>query len=547
MNSNSTICLAGFLILFTVHLSADPVAVGGPWISPNGDYVAKIQQSENGQQISIGPAKSDDPTIPITQDVKLFHGAPAKGYWKGNREFRLYYIKEQQYFAPDFVQPEIAEKIITLAQTAGKATYLTPDIQDYANQPSGHMDYRLDDFLFSGPIDQTKQMNPAFFVTAEWIRNDSVDWSGPNEVQICSHQLLHTSDGKRSFKASWIVTEKTSENVRGFEPKSISQIRVVEIDSKTNSETEIKLPDPSLALAVEMNEPSSVEQALLRGDDPNGMDKQGQGTVLNRAVLDKSVGIIKLLLDKGAKPTGEDLCDAAATRDMEIFDQIFVERPKLDSNDPYYVYQSFIRNPSFVMISDAEWLSDLSHITEQFKQNGINLNARDQSTGDTVLTLLARYGFTDAITVMLKAGADPTLKNRKGESSADVAARQFQIPALRLLDRTGNYNQLIKDWAIPLDSPFLGRWNVGGYIEGLLLSPDGSGFLVGMASGAVTWKIDGKMIRLYLHFPGRGDPAILRATGLLTSRGQSLVFKFDEGQNNVPSAEWIFSKGPGDK
>jgi ankyrin repeat protein len=63
---------------------------------------------------------------------------------------------------------------------------------------------------------------------------------------------------------------------------------------------------------------------------------------------------------------------------------------------------------------------------------GLELNAQN-AVGDTALILATQAGASDVAELLLKAGAKRTLRNRDGQSAADVAAaRGFDALAARL-------------------------------------------------------------------------------------------------------------------
>lgn len=64
----------------------------------------------------------------------------------------------------------------------------------------------------------------------------------------------------------------------------------------------------------------------------------------------------------------------------------------------------------------------LHHLTMSLPHMQRLLNAHHPLTGDTPLIIAARSGNKEAVSILLKNGADATLENESGESALDVAA-----------------------------------------------------------------------------------------------------------------------------
>ncbi|MFA6288590.1 MAG: ankyrin repeat domain-containing protein [Opitutaceae bacterium] len=101
-----------------------------------------------------------------------------------------------------------------------------------------------------------------------------------------------------------------------------------------------------------------------------------------------------------------------------------------------------------------------------------------------------------AIEALLRAGADPTLTDARGQSPLDYAVVTKFIPAIRLLDKNGRHAALVaefvKDFPPAPASAFLGTWtnNKDGFnTVSILLNADGSGrFGGGVIGGFIAWR-----------------------------------------------------------
>jgi ankyrin repeat protein len=90
-------------------------------------------------------------------------------------------------------------------------------------------------------------------------------------------------------------------------------------------------------------------------------------------------------------------------------------------------------NSTRIAMSDAEFLelciTESSEDIQEAIQNGANVNARDGENGPTALMIAAnRNSDPNAITVLLKAGADPGVKDDDGQSLQDYFRYNSVLP-----------------------------------------------------------------------------------------------------------------------
>jgi ankyrin repeat protein len=67
--------------------------------------------------------------------------------------------------------------------------------------------------------------------------------------------------------------------------------------------------------------------------------------------------------------------------------------------------------------------------------HGAEINARDQESSATPLSYAASLGRTEVVELLLARGADPTLKNIRGQSPLDIAVENNQQEVSALLRR----------------------------------------------------------------------------------------------------------------
>jgi ankyrin repeat protein len=148
------------------------------------------------------------------------------------------------------------------------------------------------------------------------------------------------------------------------------------------------------------NEVHRVEVLLAYGADVNGSGRGGL-TALHYAVRSGKLPLIRLLLANGADVTARDADGLTALLHLAR------TRARID--------------PVAVLTLLAA--------------HGADLDARG-SNGETLLFFFARQGDPDAVRWLVEHGADPSLRNGRGLTAADVARGQSAAAAL-LSDRPG--------------------------------------------------------------------------------------------------------------
>jgi ankyrin repeat protein len=92
--------------------------------------------------------------------------------------------------------------------------------------------------------------------------------------------------------------------------------------------------------------------------------------------------------------------------------------------------------------------------------NGTHI--QEKRTGRPLLVTALRGLNPDSMfAILVKAGADPYLRNENKKSAMDILADRLDIMRLRKFDNKGVYHALVKEYTPPANSPFIGIWSNG--------------------------------------------------------------------------------------
>jgi hypothetical protein len=159
-----------------------------------------------------------------------------------------------------------------------------------------------------------------------------------------------------------------------------------------------------------------VEALLKQGVDINAPIGCGTYAPLDGAVDTQNLKMLKFLLAHGAKPRGREIDQAA-----------FIENPKTGLNfvkvllaagvDP-----NAIGNNGSTAISNATFRGNRDLVVLLLAQPHIKVNVPDGG-GDTALMYAADQGSLDIEDLLMKAGANPYLKDSWGQTATDMAER----------------------------------------------------------------------------------------------------------------------------
>ena len=178
---------------------------------------------------------------------------------------------------------------------------------------------------------------------------------------------------------------------------------------------------------VEIDAPKMVQQALLRGTDPNARDANGQ-VALFVALRGESLQAAEALLEHpgvdidAANANGETALMMAAMRGQIVWVQRLLERGAKVNREGWTPLHYAAAGPSVPVI-------------ELLLTRGAAIDARSPN-GTTPLMMAARYGAIDAADLLLARGANPALRNERELLAADFAtAAGREELALRLRRR----------------------------------------------------------------------------------------------------------------
>jgi ankyrin repeat protein len=164
--------------------------------------------------------------------------------------------------------------------------------------------------------------------------------------------------------------------------------------------------------AIELDRPQSVRQLLERGFDPNSPSPEGQ-VALFIALRDGAPQVAEVLLASprlnvdASNAVGETPLMMAALRGELAWVQRLVERGAQVNRSGWTPLHYAASGPEVSVLS---YLLDRGAAIDALAPNG-----------STALMMAARYGAVDAAPLLLKRGANPSLRNNAGLSAADFA------------------------------------------------------------------------------------------------------------------------------
>lgn len=124
--------------------------------------------------------------------------------------------------------------------------------------------------------------------------------------------------------------------------------------------------------------------------------------------------MLKFLLAHGAKPRGRELADAAFMGGDPQIALNFVKVLLSAGVDPNAT------NRYSNALSSAAYRGNCGVVALLLAQPGIKADAPD-ADGSTALMWAAKHGDLDIVNLLVKAGANPSLKNNRGETAEALA------------------------------------------------------------------------------------------------------------------------------
>ena len=159
-----------------------------------------------------------------------------------------------------------------------------------------------------------------------------------------------------------------------------------------------------------------VEELLKQGVDINAPIGCGTYAPLDGAVDTWNLKMLRFLLAHGAKPRGREIVEAA-----------FINNPKTALNFVKVLLAAGVDpnstgNNGSTAISNAAFRGNRDLVVLLLAQPHIKINVPDGS-GDTALMYAAGHGSLDIEDLLMKAGANPHLKDSWGQTVTDITAR----------------------------------------------------------------------------------------------------------------------------
>jgi|ERR1039458_9426428 ankyrin repeat protein len=169
-----------------------------------------------------------------------------------------------------------------------------------------------------------------------------------------------------------------------------------------------------------------VKALVKAGFDINSPIGCGTYNALDGAVQRQNVKMVKWLLANGAKSKGSALLQAAWCDNLDHSYQIAAALLKAGAD---VNYKENYPNPAFhsalplsTPLHHACYRGNSAVVKLLLDQRGIELNTIDVDNC-TPLMLAAGKGNGEIVGLLLKAGADPTVKNKNGETALSMAGR----------------------------------------------------------------------------------------------------------------------------
>ena len=176
-----------------------------------------------------------------------------------------------------------------------------------------------------------------------------------------------------------------------------------------------------------------IATLLQQGVDINAPIGCGTYAPLDGAVSTGNLDLLKFLLAHGAKPRGRELANAAFMGGDPETPVNFAKALLAAGVNPNAT------NDYSTPLTSAAYRENTDLVALLLAQPGIQVNATDVD-GYTALMWAAEHASTSIVEMLLKAGANPNLENRRGQTAAALAeagitARQAIISKLQAKPR----------------------------------------------------------------------------------------------------------------
>lgn len=220
--------------------------------------------------------------------------------------------------------------------------------------------------------------------------------------------------------------------------------------------------ETALVTAVSRRDSSVVRTLLAHAADPNLPTNRGD-TALRTAILLRDEQTVALLLVRGADPNtgnqffGPPLEDAVAHATSRIVRQLISAGARVDAIAPWggtalmtacerlsiSVLKEVLAagaDPNIALIKDGRTALMLCYYHSEaitlLVEAGADANAKAKD-GTTALMLAAQYGPPDAVRTLINVGADVNARNSRGQSVLALAIKDGDEESQRLLQEAG--------------------------------------------------------------------------------------------------------------
>jgi ankyrin repeat protein len=156
-----------------------------------------------------------------------------------------------------------------------------------------------------------------------------------------------------------------------------------------------------------------VEELLKQGVDINAPIGCGTYSALDGAVTTENLEMLKFLLAHGAKPQGRELADAAFIGNtqtaLELAKALLAAGVDVNATNRYST-----------PLTSAAYQDNRDLVALLLAQPRINVNLQDVD-GYTGLMWASEHGSLELVNLLVSAGANPNIKNKRGETALTLA------------------------------------------------------------------------------------------------------------------------------
>ena len=168
---------------------------------------------------------------------------------------------------------------------------------------------------------------------------------------------------------------------------------------------------------ADVNAPIGFNRMLNEGENPSSSSRKATAWPLDVAVQQAQVDMVKLLLANGAKFHGGELAKAAFAdnQDESLAMVTALIEAGADVNSPHADYRH-------TALFWASFKGNKTLVRLLLAQPGIKLDVINID-GDTALMAAAEHGHAEIVELLLKAGANVSIIDKRGETATSLAQK----------------------------------------------------------------------------------------------------------------------------